>query len=89
MQDLHKTPATLEREQIIREAAAPVSAERWIRIPSKGYCPNTGLSRSHLFALIAEGEIKSRSLKKPGNTRGPRLVWLPSVFDYIERAGVE
>jgi hypothetical protein len=77
------TPAALSAGNITG------ATERWIRIPSKGYCPNTGLSRSHLFALIAEGEIKSRSLKKPGNTRGPRLVWLPSVFEYIERAGVE
>jgi hypothetical protein len=71
---------------------APTDAgkhERWIRIPSKGYCPNTGLSRSHLFQLIAEGKIRSRALVKPGNTRGVRLVWLPSVFEYIENAGVE
>jgi hypothetical protein len=66
-----------------------VTNDRWIRIPSKGYCPNTALSRSHIFQLIAEGKIKSRSLKKPGNTRGPRLVWLPSVLEYIENAGVE
>lgn len=62
------------------------TSARWIRIPSKGYCPYCGLSRSHMFALIAEGKIKSRSLTKPGNTRGPRLVWLPSVFEYIEEA---
>lgn len=84
MQDLHKTPAQ-EREQTIREAATPpASAARWIRIPKKGYCPFCGLSRSHLFTLIQEGKVKSRSLRKPGNTRGPRLIWLPSVFEYIE-----
>ncbi|MEX2606028.1 MAG: hypothetical protein WD708_01680 [Kiritimatiellia bacterium] len=63
------------------------SIARWIRIPSRGYCPHSGLSRSHMFALIAEGKIKSRALVKPGNTRGPRLVWLPSVFEFIEREG--
>lgn len=63
------------------------TSERWIRIPSKGYCPACGLSRSHLFDLIQQGKIKSRALVKPGNTRGVRLVWLPSVFSYIEREG--
>jgi rubredoxin len=61
--------------------------ERWVRIPSKGYCPWCGLSRSHLFELIRENKIKSRTLRKPGNIRGPRLVWLPSVYSYIENAG--
>lgn len=59
--------------------------ERWIRLPKKGYCPFCGLSRSHLFTLIQEGKVKSRSLRKPGNTRGPRLIYLPSVFEYIEQ----
>jgi hypothetical protein len=40
-----------------------------------------------LFDLIAKGKVKSANLKKPGNMRGVRLVWLPSVYDYIEREG--
>ena len=58
--------------------------ERWIRIPSKGYCPYCGLSRSAFFELIKEDKIRSVSLRKPGNVKGPRLIWLPSVFAYIE-----
>jgi rubredoxin len=71
---------------LLQDASQPATAtnERWIRIPSKGYCPHCGLSRSHFFDLIKENKIRSVSLRKPGNIKGPRLVWLPSVFDYIE-----
>lgn len=73
--------------QIVCEKPLRLSNERWIRIPKKGYCEWCGLSRSHLFWLVAEGKVRSVSLKKPGNQRGVRLVWLPSVFEYIERVG--
>ena len=59
--------------------------ERWIRIPTKGRCPETGLTRPHFYQLINAGAIKSACLKKPGNLTGVRLVWLPSVLAYIER----
>lgn len=57
---------------------------RWIRIPSKGRCPETGLSRAHYYLLIKEGKIKSSSLKRAGCLTGVRLVWLPSVLEHIE-----
>jgi len=63
--------------------------QRFIRVPAKGYCPNSGLSRSHIFDLIKQGEIQSRSLVKPGNIRGIRVVWLPSLLEYIEQMGAE
>ena len=70
------------------EANPPAStSERWIRLPKSGVCPWCGLSRSHLFELIRTQKVKSVSLRKPGNVKGPRLVWLPSVFQYIEREG--
>ena len=59
--------------------------DRWIRLPTRGRCPDTGLTRPHFYQLIAEGKIKSASLKKPGNLNGVRLVWLPSVLAYIEK----
>jgi hypothetical protein len=59
--------------------------ERWIRIPTRGRCPEAGLTRPHYYQLIKEGKIKSACLKKPGNLTGVRLVWLPSVLAYIER----
>lgn len=73
--------------QIVCDKPLKISNERWIRMPKKGYCDWCGLSRSHLFGLISEGKVRSVSLKKPGNMRGVRLVWLPSVFEYIEQEG--
>lgn len=61
------------------------NSERWIRIPTKGRCPESGLTRPHYYQLIKEGKIKSACLKKPGNVTGVRLVWLPSVLAYIEK----
>lgn len=74
--------------QIVCDKPLRISNERWIRLPKKGYCEWCGLSRSHLFTLVADGKVRSVSLKKPGNQRGVRLGWLPSVFEYIERVGV-
>jgi hypothetical protein len=60
-------------------------AEIWIRLPTHGQCPRTGLSRAKYYELINAGKIKSASLKEPGKLTGVRLVWLPSVMGYIER----
>ncbi|NCC50978.1 MAG: hypothetical protein EOM20_07145 [Spartobacteria bacterium] len=74
--------ATQDLEQMM---ATGVSPERWIRLPVRGTCPHTGLSRAHFYTLIKEGKIKTANIRKPGNLTGVRLVWLPSVVEYIER----
>jgi hypothetical protein len=58
--------------------------ERWIRLPSTGREPTTGLTRPHYYQLINKGAVKSAVLRRPGCTTGVRLVWLPSVLEYIE-----
>jgi hypothetical protein len=73
--------------QIVCNKPFVESNQRWIRLPKKGVCPWCGLSRSHLSELISNNKIRSVTLKKPGNVRGPRLIWLPSVFEYIEQKG--
>jgi len=65
--------------------AIAANNERWIRLPVRGCCPYTGLSRAMYYQLIARGQIKSASLKQPGKLTGVRLVWLPSVLAFIER----
>jgi len=45
--------------------------------------PYTGLSRSYICALIAEGKIESVSIRKTGCTRGKRLIRYPSLIGYI------
>jgi hypothetical protein len=57
----------------------------WIRPPTKGRCPHTGLTRGTYYNLIARGVIKSSNVKQPGKLTGIRLIWLPSVLEYIER----
>lgn len=57
----------------------------WVRPPKKGVEPHCGLSRGCLYELIKAGSIRSVSLRKPGALRGIRVIWLPSVFEWIER----
>lgn len=67
-----------------RFAPGATTNERWMRLPTTGRCPMTGLTRPHFYLLIGKGEIKSAVLRRPGCTTGVRLVWLPSVLKYIE-----
>ena len=59
--------------------------EIWIRLPKRGPCPHTGLTRPFFYDLIKKGKIKTACLRKPGALRGVRLVWLPSVSAYVEK----
>jgi hypothetical protein len=74
------------------EVQAPtIQAARpeWVRMPKPGaVCPWSGLGRSHLYALIGEGKIKTVSLRREGTARGVRLIHLQSVLDLISRDGV-
>lgn len=69
------------------EPAKPTSPypTRWIRLPVKGHCPETGLSRAAMYQLIAEGKIKTACIRRPGTVRGQRLVYLPSVLEFLDR----
>lgn len=58
----------------------------WIRLPGPGErCPWTGLSRSSLNDLIFADPPKIRSvvLKKPGASRGIRLLHWPSIRSFL------
>lgn len=59
--------------------------ERWIRLPSRGRDPITGLTRPFYYELIRARKIRTSCIKKPGAKTGLRLVWLPSVLAYIEK----
>jgi len=68
------------------QRAAPAMAPQWIGVPSRGHCPITGLSRPHFYQLIAENRIRSACIRQPGAIRGRRLVYLPSVLEFLDRA---
>jgi hypothetical protein len=58
---------------------------KWIRLPVRGRCPHTGLSRAAYYELIKANRIRTANLRKPGALRGTRLVWLPSIMAYLDR----
>jgi hypothetical protein len=70
----------------LRAAKSPLEdrvAARWLRIPQAVHY--SGVNRSRLFKLIAQGVIKTASLKEhPGATRGIRLVDRFSLDLYLE-----
>ena len=71
-------------------AASTPSQPEFIRLQKSGPCPFTGLTRSKLYELISPNEdngfkppVKSVSLRKPGQTKGTRLIVLQSLLDYL------
>ena len=64
----------------------------WIRLPKKGQCPYTGLSRSKLCSLILpcaannyHPPVRSVCLRPRGGAKGARLISYDSLMDYLER----
>ncbi len=44
-----------------------------------------GIKRGTLYLLVAEGRIKSVSLRRRGNLKGCRLYYLQSISEYLHR----
>lgn len=67
-------------------------APQWRQLPKPPErCPDTGLSRSHIYSLILPTKengyrppVKSVSLKGKNATRGVRLYSVPSLLAWIE-----
>lgn len=57
----------------------------WIRCPKQGVDFYSGFSRARLYQGAADGDFRSVSIRKPGQTKGTRLFHLQSVLDYIEK----
>ena len=76
--DLTATPVAIPAHA----AQTPVQPE-FIRVPSKGRCPWTGLSRAQIYQLISAGEIRTVSLRRKGTSRGTRLICLQSLLDFL------
>jgi hypothetical protein len=66
----------------IRSARA-VELPHWLKIP--GAVRYSSLSRSKLYELIDEGEVRSVCLRSKDKTRGVRLVWRPSLDSYLSK----
>jgi len=62
----------------------------WLRAPVNGRrCPFTGLSHGAFYSLLNQAgrRVLVSQLKRPGESRASRLVWIPSLHAYlVERA---
>jgi len=57
-------------------------APKWLRIPAA--VKYSGISRSRLYELMAEGQIKSVCVRSKGNIRGVRLLSAESIDNFLE-----
>jgi len=78
MDDRHRRAEALLNDRI---GQLPV----WIRAPKTGAETYTGLTRSFLYQLAAQGLIRTVSIREPGKERGCRLFHLRSILEFIER----
>ena len=65
--------------------------DEWRRLP-KPPGRIMELSRTTLLEIIQnpQSDVKSAVIRKPGRTRGVRLIYMPSLFDYLAKlAGLE
>jgi hypothetical protein len=73
-----------------RTTTAPVSTAEFFPLPRNGTRdPVFGLSRSLLYALNREGEIRFVCLRRKGNVSGRVLVDCASVRAYLARLAKE
>lgn len=68
-----------------------LQTEDWQRMPKPGQ-RLMKLTRTTLLEIIQDPQsgVRSAVIRKPGRTRGIRLIFMPSLFAYFNRlAGVE
>src|SRR5262245_45001919 len=68
-----------------RQGSLPV----WIRSPKSGPEFYSGFSRSKLYDEAAKGNIRSVSIRAPGQVKGTRLFELNSILTFIEKCEAE
>jgi hypothetical protein len=62
----------------------------WIRPPRGGGVEfYTGFSRARLYQGAVDGDFRSISIRKPGQTKGTRLFNLQSILDFIAKCEQE
>jgi hypothetical protein len=75
---------TFVRGEILQDAhAGTINLEpRWLKVETAVIY--SGISRAVLYRILAEGKIRSSSLRSPGALRGIRLIDRASLDAYIE-----
>lgn len=87
-----RTPTNQQTENPTNASKIAVSEPEWIRLPKpKERCQKTGLSRSYINQLILPNEkngfkppVRSKSVRRAGNSRGIRLVNLESLRSFLK-----
>ena len=75
--------AAARAEALINDRVGPIPI--WIRAPKAGPEIYSGLTRSFLYQLAAQGVIRTVSIREPGKERGCRLFHLQSILAFISR----
>jgi hypothetical protein len=71
-------------------ADTPLARPEFLRLPRAGNkCPITGLSRTTMYALCKSGVVKSVVLRRPGASRGARLIDYESLVGYLHHLEAE
>lgn len=85
VQEHHRTDyATALASSAIAGVSVSLLKPEFVRLPKPGtQCPHSGLCRTTLYALCAEGKVKSVVLRKRGATRGVRLISFDSLMAYL------
>jgi hypothetical protein len=68
-----------------------LQTDDWKRLPKPGG-RLIDLTRTTLFEIIQDPEsgVRSAVIRKPGRVRGIRLIYMPSLYAYLNRlAGIE
>jgi hypothetical protein len=68
-----------------RQGTLPV----WIRSPKSGPEFYSGFCRSKLYEEAGKGNIRSVSIREPGQVKGTRLFELNSILAFIEKCETE
>jgi hypothetical protein len=69
--------------QDIGSGDAPKLEARWLRVPAA--VVYSSLSRARLYSLLAEGQIRSASIRASGRQRGIRVIDRLSIDQFLEK----
>ncbi len=58
--------------------------DEWLRLPKPGL-RLFALSRTSINELISDGHVKAMTLRRPGRIRGLKLIYGPSLREYLHR----
>ncbi len=93
----HDAPATSPATLVSNTRPVPAKAREllqaqqtngrpeWCRAPKQGVEFYSGFSRAKLYELAGSGQIRSVSIRQPGQVKGTRLFHLQSILDFIAR----